>query len=327
MRNKIGSSETTREAFVFHFDYYFQLCASQEQTPAERTFLEWFLGFTEGDGSFGFAKAATARNPGRTRPIFTINQKDSTVLYKIKRELGCGTVIPVFNRETGQSCYRYRVYKMDHIQRLVQLFNGNLVLQKVRARFHQWISSYNEFYNQRDEITCRWESPPQIAEIEGIGVPTWDSAWLAGFTDADGGFYASLTPSSRHASGLRLRTKFYIKQKGERDTLERIGALFRDSGYPGPSLENTENRSNSLGVTGLRNDIFQLDISRNSTLLTVVRYLDRFSLLTRKKKLMYVRWKRILLNPNPPEGKRGGKAYRRYHRRVASVGKIHLLDR
>lgn len=82
----IGSSETTREAPLnknFNFDYYFNNFKPKHIKPNDYLFLEWFIGFSEGDGSFTISNK---------RCYFSINQKDIKILYKIKKNLGFGQV-------------------------------------------------------------------------------------------------------------------------------------------------------------------------------------------------------------------------------------------
>lgn len=79
-----GSSETTREAFVFNFNQYYQVTGT---TKPDKIFLEWFIGFSEGDGSFGLVKFPTQKNLKNQRPVFRINQKEPQILFKIKKNL------------------------------------------------------------------------------------------------------------------------------------------------------------------------------------------------------------------------------------------------
>ena len=76
--SNIVSSETTREASLeknFNFDYYYKYFKPQHIKQIDRNFLEWFIGFSEGDGSFVVTN---------NRCYFFINQKDIKLLYKIK---------------------------------------------------------------------------------------------------------------------------------------------------------------------------------------------------------------------------------------------------
>jgi hypothetical protein len=48
--NKIGSSETIRKT-TFNFSAYKEVLVSHKKT-IDKHFLEWLIGFSEGDGSF-----------------------------------------------------------------------------------------------------------------------------------------------------------------------------------------------------------------------------------------------------------------------------------
>ena len=237
---KIGSSETTREAFVFNLDQVLPSFTPLigEEMEKKRTFLEWLIGFIEGDGSFALRKFPTLKNPRNLRPSLQINQKEPEVLYKIKKALGFGTVLSVTEKETGRNYYRYSVYKLCHVKQLIALLNGNLLLHKVERRFANWVTAYNRLCDQRAELSLQraLESPAEryilqqdlgekITLKQSAIELDLNSAWLAGFTDAEGSFYASLSANKRHATGFRERLKFYISQKGERQLLQKIDAL------------------------------------------------------------------------------------------------------
>ena len=241
-RAKIGSSETTREAFVFNFNLDQVLPSSTpltgEEIEKKRTFLEWFIGFVEGDGSFALAKFATRKNSTNHRPSLQINQKEPQVLYNIKKSLGFGTVVSANEKQPGRKYYRYSAYKLSSVKQLIALVNGNLLLHKAGIRFANWVTAYNGLCDQRAELARQRTSKSmrenyllqqdlggKITLKQSAIELNLDSAWLAGFTDAEGGFYASLSSNKKHSTGFRERLKFYIVQKGERQLLQKIDAL------------------------------------------------------------------------------------------------------
>ncbi len=144
---KIGSSETTREApylrylkktktfYYFDFQNYFSFAPSHVKNRLNPHFLEWFIGFVEGDGTFSIRK-----NKGlKPRLVFEIGQKDPKVLYFIKKTLGFGSVNSWQRNET--TYWVYRVNSKKNIQRIIQLFNGNLVLTKRKVQFEKWLKA------------------------------------------------------------------------------------------------------------------------------------------------------------------------------------------
>ena len=93
IQNFIGSSETTREPPFYSFDftnyikYHRPEHKCQEDISITINFLEWFIGFAEGGGCFEYRL-----EEGRSRLSFTIAQKDSQLLYKVKEGLAFGSV-------------------------------------------------------------------------------------------------------------------------------------------------------------------------------------------------------------------------------------------
>lgn len=77
----LDSSETTREAPFYKLQKY----RPQHIKTNDVTFLEWFIGFSEGDGCFLVSDQ-------KTRCSFIIVQKDISLLYKIRTCLGFGNI-------------------------------------------------------------------------------------------------------------------------------------------------------------------------------------------------------------------------------------------
>lgn len=347
-KKKVGSSETTREASVFNFDIVQSFyCTCKKKTSCttsekkdKRVFLEWFVGFTEGDGSFALAIFPTISNPYNMRPSFQITQKHPQVLYRIKKELGFGTIVSITDRKTCRSYYRFSVYKLEHVRHLILLFNGNLVIEKVQIRFAQWVKTYNDLCDQRDKLIS--ENLTKTVREPCIGLQEshylaqqssltkvllnlftpqidLDSAWLAGFTDAEGGFYGSLSPSKRHLTGFRERYKFYIPQKDGLEVLQRIAHLVQTATFGKKALSST----NLVAEIPGKPNVYRLEISRLSSLEVLVEYLTRYPLLS-KKQLVFVRWRRILLRRDALKAQAvlSEKGMRRYKRMYGSIGKI-----
>lgn len=104
------------------------------QVPTNE-FLEWFIGFSEGEGSFVVTK--------RGEFYFTITQStiDVQVLYYIKNNLGFGTIgVESVKKKT----HKYSVRDFNSVYLLCLLFNGNMVLPTRNARFITFLSNFNE---------------------------------------------------------------------------------------------------------------------------------------------------------------------------------------
>jgi len=197
-----GSSETIRKTAFNFSDYRERLVSHKKSGKIDPAFLEWLVGFSEGDGSFIVSKG---------RMFFIINQKEEKVLHRIRTELGFGKV------STYNTYSRFIVADRDNIERLIHLFNGNLVLHKTNSRFELWLQSWN--LSSREQRRVIPLSQNQLPSFDNNG-------WLSGFTDADGCFNAVQTRDSRYSLGWRLRLRFILDQKSEKDLLEKVKNLF-----------------------------------------------------------------------------------------------------
>lgn len=262
-----GSSETIRKTAFNFSNYKKRLVSHKKSGKIDPVFLQWFVGFSEGDGSFIVSKG---------RMFFIINQKEEKVLHRIRTELGFGKV------STYKSYSRFIVADRDNIERLIHLFNGNLVLHKTNIRFTLWLQDWNlscyQSLHQRDigerqsrqrhdKIGNREERKviplPQnkLPSLEGNG-------WLSGFTDADGCFNAVQTKDSRYSLGWRLRLRFILDQKSEKDLLEKV-QNFLGSGVISRRQEV--------------DDMWRFTCTSIPSHLVVINYFSRYPLRTGKK--------------------------------------------
>ena len=83
-----------------------------------KAFLEWFIGFTEGDGSFIVPKR------GGLQFVITQSSSDVQVLNYIQTNLGFGKVI---QQSKSNKTHRFIVQDISNILLLCLIFNGNMV--------------------------------------------------------------------------------------------------------------------------------------------------------------------------------------------------------
>ncbi len=163
------------------------------KTEYPATFIEWLVGFTEGDGSFVVDTKAN-------RVSFVITQKDPRVLHYIRTNLGFGKVY-----ENKDTYYRYIVSRQENIKYLIEIFNGRLILKKTNEMYKRWVEIYAKQKGEKIEI------------IEGPRKITRDSAWLTGFIDAEGCFSAV-----QRSKRKTYRMRFTIRQKGEHEVMKQL---------------------------------------------------------------------------------------------------------
>lgn len=260
----LGSSETTREAPLninsknfMKFNDYWQYGQPEHIESTCINFLQWFIGFAEGDGSFVYCTT------GRIQADFMIVQKDPKILFKIRQYLGFGKVYCI----NESQYWRYQATNKQNCQRLFHLFNGNLRLTKTQKRFESWA-----------KLIC-----PELIIKLPVNRITVDDAWLSGFIEADGGFYARLRLNKKFKLGKQFIKKFYITQKGEPEVLQQILNLFESCS----KIQQLKVKSfkqvcisdvTSLSIQQKNASLFRIEISSFQSHQKIINYLNNFNL-------------------------------------------------
>lgn len=183
-----GSPETTREAFILE----------------DNVFKSWFIGFTEGDGSFIINK------DGYLEFKITQSSLDTQVLFYIKKKLGFG-LVRLQDKNNKTHCFRVR--DKEGLFKIISIFNGNIFLNSRKIQFKLFITAYNEKYKQ------------SIVYIDNNYKPDLSDSWLCGFTDAEGCFTCSIVDRPRDGGLVRLR--YVLSQKGNFEQMQYLGILLK----------------------------------------------------------------------------------------------------
>ncbi len=253
--SNLVSSETTRETPLdlsksFCFDAYFAHFKPEHIKSINTQFLEWFIGFSEGDGSFIVSNK---------RCYFIINQKDLKILYKIKKNLGFGKVLKYTQ---NNRCYgRYVIQDQHNCKRLAYIFNGNLVLNKTTIRFKHWIKVLN------------------IKALKKKGSLRLDNAWLSGFIDAEGCFYAKIRKASDLKLNFKVEKNFIINQKGELPFFYVLKMLFKSNSKIQEKIKNNST-------------YYKLELSSMQSTQILLNYLEKFP-CQGEKNITVSRYRRI----------------------------------
>jgi cytochrome c oxidase subunit 1 len=221
-------------------------------------FLEWFIGFTEGDGNF------TVTNRGDLCFVVIQGSPDVQVLHYIAEVLGFGKVI-----RQGSNTHRFVVQDKANIWLIVSLFNGNLVLPGKQLSFFSFLEAYNVW------VVKGTMNLPSIVFNPSLVLPTFGDAWLCGFIDAEGCFTCSFLSTS---TGYRFRFMVAQRLLCNLTVLQYITTLLGGTVRP-HSAQNV----NELTVNGASN----MD--------RVIKYFDLFQLRT-KKLQSYKLWKEVRLS-------------------------------
>ena len=141
------------------------------------------------------------------------------MLHKIRTALGFGKVY-----ESGGELikhWRYTIEDRRGLQRIMALFNGNLILPKRRRQFANWVKEAALIHHPSFALKQQEEGP----------VVSLDTGWLSGLIDAEGCFYAHVI-MRRGSKKSRLLQKMHITQKdvcGDKEILSRIGELLQSN--------------------------------------------------------------------------------------------------
>lgn len=281
--NKLGSSETTCET-LRNID--------NDSLNLDSKFKYWFIGFTEGDGSF------IVNKNGYLEFKVTQSSIDAQILFYIKKELGFGSVRASARSARGSTyegvrfahpqvrvqdknnkTHHFRVRDQKGILKLIHIFNGNLLTERKNNQFKLWLEAFNKAYKT------------DIQFIQNQNNPTLDNAWLSGFSDScaraqparsnRGGDSSSphqdsegcftISVIKRSESYNQVQVRYILSQKNEFELMTKIAALF-DGKVSHLKSYNGYNMTVNL-----------------SKLHKVISYFNNYSLKT-KKYIDYFNW-------------------------------------
>lgn len=204
----------------FNFDifyYNYNLLYPNYKLPS-KSFLQWLIGFTEGDGCFVISK--------RYDISFVITQsyKDINILNYIKNNLNIGNIVIQSNKN---KTYRFIIRSKQDIYLICLLFNGNIVLPTKNIRFIQFITILNEYIlkykyiHEGGYLDNKYNHIYKYIKPNNKCIlPTLNDYWLSGFTDAKGCFTCSILSNKSQATNEN--TIFSIKHKSENNIKENI---------------------------------------------------------------------------------------------------------
>ena len=250
-----NSSETPCE-ITFQFEEYIKYKPQQKYT-INKKFLEWFIGFVEGDGSFIISK-------NKIYFDITQNLQDVQVLYYIKKELGFGKIL--IRNEPKRNVAVFYVTSEDNFYRLIKIFNGNLCTRYKKEQFYRWLITFNNQYKKDIKFNDR------------IVRPSLKTSWLSGFIDAEGCFIARVKNCKTSKLKKAPHLCFSITQK-QPDILIIIRYLFL-----GKTEKNIRHDKSWNG--------WELHISSFKKLILIRKYINSSKLKT-KKHISYLRWCKI----------------------------------
>jgi hypothetical protein len=252
-------------------------------------FKNWFIGFTEGDGSF------IITSKGDLSFVIIKETKDIQILNYIKDNLGFGSVIKQSKTTSG-----YIVKNNIYLYMIGLLFNGNIVLNTKLEKFNKWldllnkkiekvsvrtlcgVGNFSRKINKKNNLLILNIIKILDLQLE-TKILTLDNSWLSGFTDAKGYFNCNIAKKSNNK--IYYNIYYDISQKGlsNKKVLDRLSILL---GVGQVKNQNPHHDSKSY--------IFNYRVTGEANNTKILWYFDKYSLKS-KKGGIYIIWKLILL--------------------------------
>lgn len=214
-------------------DKYTEMYPTKEYKLPNSQFLEWFIGFSEGEGSFIVAKR------GDLSFVVTQSTSDVKCLNYIKHNLGFGKVI---QQSKTQRTHRFIVQDTSNLILLCLLFSGNMVFPTRKARFDTFTSSLNEKLLKINK---------EIIPISSrLVLPSLNDSWISGITDAEGSFTCSILSNSN-----AYRFRYILTQKWDinKSVLSHVNNLFISLGAIGSVVPHSVSNVWELRTNGVKN--------------------------------------------------------------------------
>ena len=219
----------------------------------DKEFLEWFIGFFEGDGSFLLPKR------GDISIVILQSEKDINILKYIILNINIGLVLLQSKKD---KLYRWIVNKRRDIYLLVLLLNGNITLPLRYIKFNMLLVKLNDKLLKNNETIILLKPYCRL--------PTLNDYWLSGFLDAEGCFTVSIP--SNHLLSFRVRYILTQKHLINKYILNYILNLF--------NIKYNLNIG-SITLHTLKN-VWELRINGLSNCLLIKEYFNNYKLKTNK---------------------------------------------
>lgn len=187
----------------------------QDKCGTRKSFEQWFVGFTDGDGTFN---VYTSVKSNKINLTFKISQKavNKQVLHYMKKELGVGKVSKVYN---GMVSYSIRDRK-SIMKVIIPLFDSNSLHTlkyndyiKFKKALEIWVDD-----SKSQDVKIKLINGIERGEL--IRESKVSEDWIVGFIEAEGSFYLSKKGEGIIAHG------FGITQKYDKHLLEQIKVFF-----------------------------------------------------------------------------------------------------
>jgi hypothetical protein len=231
-----------------------------EAIKLNEKFKWWFIGFTEGEGSF------IVNKDGYLEFIVIHSSVDAQILFYIKKQLGFGSVSI---QDKINKTHHFRVRDKKNILKLIEVFNGNIITKFKSNQFKLWIEGFNKIYRMN------------VKYLDQGHKLNLDNAWLSGFTDAEGCFTSSVL-TSKITGKVIVTVRYTIFQKDDVEFSKSLANIL--NGYI--THVNSYGGYNTVVNKGKLNKILKYLNSnplKTKKLISYNRWLKIYSLVKNKK--------------------------------------------
>ncbi len=253
--------------------------------------IEWFIGFTDGDGCLTVYKEKKYVNNWRHEYCIGLEIADIKLLYKLKSLLGCGTV-RIYNNVAI-----FKIKKIYHIlYYIIPIFDKYpLLTEKKRNSYLNFRNTFlvkvlnSKRATIEDKNFCKYlllNTPDNLYKLSikdlllNLDLDYFDN-WLVGFTEAEGSFYFIKKGDNSQSN---LRAEFRISQNNNELLLNKI--------------KNRLNLKREVTLqTNSKNHYFII-VTSIETLQNVIKFFNNPSIvkLIGKKYLNYILWLKGIKN-------------------------------
>lgn len=259
---------------------YNELCELLKLPKVSNDYINWLIGFTEGDGSFVINKKNDITF------IITQNIKNKYILEDIQSKLGYGKVI-----KQGKDTYRYVIQNNLECYLIALLFNNNIILPIKLISFNKWLNLLNskinkgkfiKKLNKNNKIDMNILNKIVVLKINNKSKELLlNNSWFSGFTDAEGCFYwnIKIKDNTQNENKLKYKVCFDISQKylENKIVLDKLIILFNIGNVYKHSVPN----------------VWYFRISGLNNCLKILWYFDKYPLKSNKLNI-YIIWKYAL---------------------------------
>ena len=199
-------------------------------------FIEWLVGFTDGNGTFSMSKDAGKKN--YTLSFMLAQSKyNIRVLYYMKSKLGYGSVT-----DMGKNCAQYRIRDKQVLSNvIIPIFDSySLHTHKAWDYYLFKFALFSDNVRFTDQlISSKTSNVKDIPSLRNITYNLssehtqrpFTKAWLVGFIEAEGSFFITQKEANRyvHSFGVTQNDEnqsFPGVPKGDWAPLKRIRSLF-----------------------------------------------------------------------------------------------------